>query len=148
MQINSQYIDQLKSFIERLSDLRFAGQVVFVVIVLLISWSGIKTIQTNYGLQRQISALRQQNDLQKLENNNLELQNEYYKSDQFLELSARQNFGLAASGEKVLVVPKNVAMSYTTGVQSDAGQSSESKKSGVQRHFQSWYDFFLHRQGD
>ena len=48
---------QFTDFVQRLSDLRFAGQVLFVIIVLLISWSGIKTIQTNYGLQKQISSL-------------------------------------------------------------------------------------------
>jgi len=40
---------------------------VFTVIVLLISWSGVKSIQTNYGLQKQISKLQQENDVAKLQ---------------------------------------------------------------------------------
>ena len=110
---------QFTDFVQRLSDLRFAGQVLFVIIVLLISWSGIKTIQTNYGLQKQISSLEQQNDIQKLENNNLELQNNYFNSNQYLELAARQNFGLAAPGEKEVIVPETVAMAYTVDLPSD-----------------------------
>jgi cell division protein FtsB len=149
MQINSQQIvRESKRFVERLGDIRFAGQVVFVVIVLLISWSGIKTIQTNYGLQKQISALRQQNDVAKLENTNLALQNQYYKSNQFLELSARQNFGLAANGEKVLIVPKDVALAYTVDTKESSAPEDSNQPSALQKHYKSWVDFFLHRQGN
>src|SRR6266480_2531336 len=94
MQINIPQKDKILYYAGRLSDVRFVGQAVFVVIVLLISWSGVKTIQTNYGLQKQITALNQQNSLQKLRNENLALQNQYLNSNQYLELAARENFGL------------------------------------------------------
>ncbi len=136
----------LTDFILRLSDLRFAGQVLFVIIVLLISWSGIKTIQTNYGLQKQISGLKQQNDIQKLQNNNLALTNDYLNSNQYLELAARQNFGLAAAGETEVIVPESVALSYTTNLPNDAPETAASQQPIYQRHFNSWVDFFLHRQ--
>jgi cell division protein FtsB len=135
-------------FIMRLSDLRFAGQVLFVIIVLLMSWSGIKTIQTNYGLQKQISGLKQQNDVQRLQNNNLELTNTYLNSNQYLELAARQNFGLAAPGEKELIVPESVALAYTTNVPTGDVETAADKQPAYQRHFSSWVDFFLNRQGD
>src|SRR5574337_1693525 len=86
----------------RLRDVRVAGQVLFVIVVLLVSWSGVKAIDTNYQLQQQIATLQEQNDLQQLENNNLKLQNDYYNSKQYLELSARQNFGLGNAGETEL----------------------------------------------
>ncbi len=136
----------ITDFILRLSDLRFAGQVLFVIIVLLISWSGIKTIQTNYGLQKQISGLKQQNDIQKLQNNNLALTNNYLNSNQYLELAARQNFGLAAAGETEVIVPESVALSYTTNLPNDAPETAVSQQPIYQRHFNSWVDFFLHRQ--
>ena len=117
-----------------------------MVIVLLISWSGIKTIQTNYELQKQISGLKQQTDVQKLKNNNLALQNDYFKSNQYLELSARQNFGLAAPGEKEIIVPKSVALSYTVNPPASKTQSASDQLPGYQKNFQSWVDFFLHRQ--
>jgi cell division protein FtsB len=135
------------SYIKRLNDIRFVGQVVFVVLVLLISWSGIKSIQTNYTLQKQISALNQQNDLQRLENENLELQNDYYKTNQYLELSARQNFGLAAPGEKEIVVPKEVALAHTVDLPEDKSiETAQEKQPGYQKNFQSWVNFFLNRQ--
>jgi cell division protein FtsL len=145
MQIQT-YKNKLVDFIKRLGDARFAGQVVFVVIVLLISWSGIKTIQTNYTLQKKVSALKQQNNVQQLENNNLQLQNGYLGTNQYLELTARQNFGLAAPGEKELVVPENVAMAYTSNAaMPPAVPPASAHQPTYQRHFESWVDFFLHR---
>ena len=71
-------------YMHRLTDVRFLGQVVFVILVLLMSWSGVKAIQTNYGLQKQITSLKQQNELQQLKNDNLALDNDYYNSNQYL----------------------------------------------------------------
>ena len=104
------YYEKTLDFVRRLQDIRFAGQVVFVIIVLLISWSGVKAIESNYQLQREIATLQQQTDIQQLKNENLKLQNEYFKTDQYLELSARQNFGLAHKGETELIVPIDVAL--------------------------------------
>jgi cell division protein FtsB len=144
MQIKK-YEDLVRTYVKRLNDVRFVGQVLFVIIVLLISWSGIKTIQTNYGLQKQISTLKQQNEVQKLQNDNLELQNQYFNTDQYLELSARQNFGLAAPGEKELIVPKEVAMAATVDLPSDKAETAADKLPAYQRNFQSWVNFFMNR---
>ena len=147
MQINSQYKDKALFYLQRMSDVRFAGQVVFVVIVLMISWSGVKSIQTNYNLQKQITAFNQQNSLQKLQNDNLKLRNEYFKSNQYLELSARENFGLAAPGEKVVVVPEHVALAHTIDLpDTSETDATKVKPPAYQQNFESWVDFFLHRQ--
>ena len=125
------------------------GLLVFVGIVLLISWSGAKAIDANYKLQKQISELDQQNQVQQLTNRNLQLQNQYYNTPQYLELSARQNFGLAAPGETELIVPKTVALAHTVTLD-DMDQklavTTKSKQPAYQHNFQAWMDFFLHRQ--
>ena len=147
MNTKNQIKDQATYYLHRLSDVRFLGQVVFVIIVLLISWSGIKSIQTNYGLQKQITSLKEQNDWQKLQNSNLALDNQYYNSNQYLELAARKNFGLAAAGEQEIIVPKTVALAHTVELP-DYSKPEEVtvKLPAYQRNFQSWVDFFLHRQ--
>lgn len=147
MQIKNEHKDWALQQVQRLSDVRFAGQVLFVVLVLMISWSGIKTIETNYGLQKQISQLRQKNNLQRLENENLKLQNDYFNSPQYLELSARRNFGLAQSGEKEILVPKTVALKYTADIADPTAGAKQVavKQSAFQRNWQAWVDFFLHR---
>jgi cell division protein FtsB len=145
--LSHDYSKRALVYIQRLSDVRFLGQVIFVVIVLLISWSGIKTIETNYGLQKQISSIDQQNQLQKLQNDNLALQNQYLNSNQYLELAARQNFGLAAPGEKEIVVPEKVALAYSVPIPAGpTPDTAAAHQPAYQRNFQSWVDFFLHRQ--
>jgi cell division protein FtsL len=142
------YRTKTVEFVQKLGDIRFTGQIVFVVIVLLITWSGVKAVQTNYGLQKQISALKQQNQLQELENNNLDLQNQYYSTNQYLELSARQNFGLGLPGENEVVVPPKVALAYTVDVPTQTDPTASIKQPAYQSNLQSWVNFFLHRQSN
>jgi cell division protein FtsB len=146
MDIKNLPTEKVTDFARRLTDVGFLGQVLFVILVLLISWSGIKTIQTNYGLQKKITALNQQNSLQNLKNENLKLKNAYYNSDQYLELAARQNFGLAAAGEKEVIVPEKVALSYTVDLPQAKQIEAKDKQPAYQLNFEAWVDFFLHRQ--
>lgn len=144
-----EYQRKVLYYTQKLGDVRFMGQVVFAVIVLLITWSGIKTIQTNYVLQKQISALKQQNTVQKLQNDNLDLLNQYFNSNQYLELAARQDFALAAPGEKEIIVPESVALTYTTNLSSTIKKPDTNKRTPTyQKNVESWINFFLHRQSN
>jgi cell division protein FtsB len=144
------YQTKLFNLAQQLRDVRVIGLLLFLIVLLMMSWSGVKVIETNYSLQKQISQLEQQRQLQDLSNTNLKLTNEYYKSNQYLELMARQNFGLAASGETVLVVPQHVALANTVDMpntEQAQKQKTASKQPFYQRNFQAWMNFFLHRQG-
>jgi cell division protein FtsB len=147
MQINKKTKFNLDSYLERATDIKFIGQICFVIIVLLISWSGVKSIQSNYSLQKQITSLNQQNDLQKLQNDNLQLQNNYYNSNQYLELSARENFGLAAPGETEIIVPEQAAMAQTI-TPTNFNSVTKIYTSKAQNNLSSWVSFFLHRQSN
>ncbi len=132
---------------QQLTDTRNTGLYIFAVIVLAITWSSVKTLQTNYELQKQISTLQQQNDVLKLQNDNTTLQNQYYQTNGYLELAARQDFGLAAPGEKILLIPKDVALKYVD--QSLSPPSSAAKADTSSRYlknFRAWRDFLLGRQ--
>lgn len=139
----------LKKFprLDQLQDYRTVGIIVFVVIVLLVTWSGIKAVDNNYRLEKQVSALKQQNQVQKLANENLKLQNNYYNSDQYLNLAARQNFGLADPGETELIVPQNVALSYTKDLpNTKIATIKPSHSPFFVRNFKAWWNFFLGHQ--
>jgi len=145
------YQQKIAGLSEQVRDVRMLGLGLFLVIVLLISWSGVKIIDTNYELQKQISELRQQNEVKRLANENLKLQNQYLETNQYLDVAARQNFGLAAPGETVLSVPKEVALSYTIDLpNTEQAETATVKKKqpAYQRNFQDWMDFFLHRKND
>ncbi len=133
---------------QQLTDVRNIGLYVFAVIVLAITWSGVKTLQINYELQKQISILKQQNEVLQLQNDNTVLQNQYYQTNQYLELAARQDFGLAAPGEKILLISKDVAMKYidpSLNPQSPS-KSTVDDRSKYAKNFQAWRDFLLGRK--
>lgn len=146
-------IEKLKNYTKHpslgvLADTRALGLIAFGIIALLVSWSGVKTIQTNYELQKQISEAQQQNDVAKLENTNLKLRNEYYKTDQFLELAARRQFGKALPGETLFVVPKSVALANTidTSSKDTTKVVKKHQKPFYVENLEAWVDFFLHRE--
>ncbi len=148
-------LDKIKNYqkypdLKQLQDVRVLGLLLFVAVAILVSWSTISAIETNYGLQKQISALQQENKVLDLTNTNRQLGNQYYNSSQFLELAARRQLGKAAPNEKVLVVPKKVALAHTIDAPTVAAKTTavESTNSIYQRNFQAWMDFFQHRLND
>ncbi len=134
-----------------LSDVRVLMLLGFGVIAILVSWSGIKAIQANYSLQKQIATLEQENQLHQLENKNLDLKNQYLNTDEFLELSARRQFGLAAPGERVYLIPNKVALAHTVDlaqVVSTSGVVVAKDQPVYRQNLQAWVNFFLHRQAE
>jgi cell division protein FtsB len=140
----------MNPYVQSLRDTRVIGLLAFGVIVLLVSWSMIQIIETNYELQQQIARLDQQNKVLELENNNQKLRNQYYDTDEYLELQARRQFGKAAPGEKLIMVSKNVALANTTDLPSDeeAHKATTPHKPAYQENFEAWMDFFFHQTTD
>lgn len=147
--------DKLKHYQERAiaiattwSEPRRLGMIAFVVIALLITWSGVKVITTNYALQKDIAIMEQQNEVRRLQNRNLELGNKFYETDEYLEMEARRHFGKAMPGETVWVVPREVALRYVTEPTRIAAQEAETTvtPSGYRANFNAWLDFLLHRR--
>ncbi len=119
---------------------------IFALIVLAITWSGVKTIQSNYELQKQVSVLKQQNDVTSLQNQTIQLKNQYYATDQYLDLAARQDLGLAAPGEQVLLISKATALKYVnTSIASQVQISKSDTRPQFIKNMEAWRDFLLGR---
>lgn len=133
--------------VSQMKDVRVIGLIVFCIIALLVTWSGLGAIQANFVLQKQIARLEQENRVKELENTNLKLKNQYYDTEQYLELQARRQFGKAAPGETVVLVPKSVALAKTVELKKDTPEAVQStpEKPGYQKNFEAWMDFFFHR---
>lgn len=141
--------NQTIHFFKRLTDVRFLGQMIFVFVLLLVSWSTTKAIQTNYELQKQVAQKQKQTELQKLRNENLKINNQYLQTDEYLELTARKQLGLAAPGEKLVIIPEETARKYTTEssfkTQAEIERQEEENKPFYQKNLESWGRFFLRR---
>lgn len=135
------YLEKLKM----LSDTRVLGLIGFGVVALLVTWSGIKIVQKNYELDKQIAVAKQRNQVEVLENQNLKLKNTYYETNQYLELAARRQLGRAAPGEKLYQVPESVALSKTIEVpkEQQLAPVSEAPKSKQRQNIEAWIKFLF-----
>ena len=52
------YKQAIKNYILGLRDVRNVGMLAFVVLVLLVSWSGLQAIQSNFVLQKKMYELK------------------------------------------------------------------------------------------
>lgn len=149
-------IDKAKDYLSELvsdqwRDTRLWTFVVFGVVVVLASWSGVRVIETNYELQKKIARLEQQNEVIALQNQNQELKNQYLESDTYLELAARRQFGKGAPGETLVIVPESVALARTTEIPSQKGSGTADQEQGnddafYARNLKAWRDFVFAHQ--
>ncbi len=78
-----------------------------VALAFIIVWQTAIVILDNYVLQQEVDDLKEEIALLKLENQKLSFDIEYYKTDAYLDLAARENFNLKAPGERVVYVPRS-----------------------------------------
>ena len=71
------------------------------------AWGSITMMQRNYALQRDVDAQKRDAEILELEVANMRLGQNYYKSDEYKDLAARELLGLASPDEKVLILPAN-----------------------------------------
>jgi len=100
-------------------------------------WGTVQTLQKNFTYQRQVDVLAQNVELEKLRNQNLQFQQRYFKSDEFLELSARQRLGKASPGEKLIILPDS------RGVVDATSPTTEQVVPVKASNFSQWLRFFF-----
>lgn len=120
------------------------GIYLIAVVSLSVAWASTKAIQRNYQLMKEISVLEQEADIAEQKVANQKLENEYYKSDSFLELAARSQLNKAAPGEKLMIVPREVALSKLPA----GSEQDEEFKETIQAklpNWQAWLQFLTGR---
>lgn len=117
--------------------------VVLVAVVVASSWAwgSVTTMQRNYALQRDVEARERQLELTRLEVETLEYQKNYFQTDEYRELAAREKFGLALPGEKVLLLPPNTSISQDPTVA--VAKPTESESDPGATNVQQWLSFLL-----
>jgi cell division protein FtsB len=70
-------------------------------------WGSLGVMQRNYVLQKQVDDKQQQLLVAELDTETAQLQQRYYQTNEYQELAARQDLGLASPGESVLILPPN-----------------------------------------
>jgi len=136
--------EKIKSFSKKhtpkdLFSLYHISVLVIIVISFSILWAGIHVIQRNYKLLKQISVLEQEAELMKLSVSNQKLMNEYYNTDAYMEISARRLLNKALPGEKLMLVPKSLALEQVPSLELEKNNTNDS----VQKlnNWQKWVRF-------
>ena len=78
---------------------------VIVGVVFMLVFMIVRSLEQNYQSESYIKESNLENEIQEIENENLALQQEYYKSYEFLELSARRA-NKAFPGEHLVILPE------------------------------------------
>lgn len=109
-----------------------------VVIALSWVWGSVVTLQKNYKYQREVDANNQLIEVRKLQNKTYEYQQAYFKSDEFLELSARAKLGLALPGEALVLLPSSEGIKDT-----DASKTVATVAATTESNFAQWMRFLF-----
>ena len=112
---------------------------VFTVLGVSMVWNTAGAIHRNYELQQQVNELEAEIALLEVENQNLIYSIEYYNTDTFLELEAREKFNKAKPGEKLALIPKDLTIKTETNSTPDQAREQAQFKS----NFSAWMEFLF-----
>jgi cell division protein FtsB len=128
-----------------LYDFRLVVLVVIGLISLSVFWNGAKIIQRNYELTQKVAEITKENEILELENRNKELQNQYLATDEFAELTARRIFGKASPGERVYIVPEEVAIASLESPTSEDSSTENIEDGDSRSNFEAWMNIYFGR---
>lgn len=96
------------------------GLIVIFIVFSLVAGS-VHAIQENFQRQLEVDRLAQEVALMEVEAETMRLQNQYYQTDEYLELQVRDLLGKAAPGEKVVTLPKVQPQASSAGTAPSPG---------------------------
>lgn len=112
-----------------------------LVFCLIWTWGSITSMTRNWGLAQELMSRQREKALLELEVETLELENEYYLSDEYQELAARRYQGKMLPGETMVYLPTNsdTAKNKHHDTAGTIGSIAENKYS----NFEQWMMFLF-----
>lgn len=117
--------------------------VLAAVVALMWGWSSVEAVQSNYLLQKKVDDKKRQQKLVELETQNLEFEQKYYKSNEYLTLEAKRRLGLVEPGEKVLILPPNSEVVKAEDRADQTSDVAQIDNTPPPPPLQQWVDFFF-----
>lgn len=119
--------------------------VVIAVTIIAVSYNTSNVILQNYRLEKDVREAQQKVSIAELELESQRLQNEYYKTDAFLEIAARKQLSKGLPDEKLVIVPKSVALALVPQTEdistTQTTRPSEDLSSEDLNNFEKWIKF-------
>ena len=133
--------------LKNIFDTKNLGIYAIAIIALSVAWSSAKIIQKNYELEKQIAKVDQQVSVQEQINKNQKLKNEYFKTDAYLDLASREYFGKSTPGERLILVPTEVAQAFVKPETVASINKSQIKpKPKIIQNWEKWLNFYKGKQ--
>lgn len=121
-------------------DFLTANNIVNAVAIVTCLWftiGAVSSMSRNWELKQKLQEKYVQLAKVKLEVEKLQLEQEYYKTDEYKELLARSKGGKMAEGETMVVLPKN--SNEAKNAHKDTGLYTQEEKS----NFEQWMDLLF-----
>lgn len=117
---------------------KLASPGMLMIVGVAVFWLGFMTItidvmNRNYRLQRQVDQGMLDNQVIEIQNENLRLERAYYKTDEYLELSARALLGKALPGEHLVLLKRAEV--------ADTNQGKTNQQFEQRSNLDQWLDF-------
>lgn len=117
---------------------KLASPGMLMIVGVAVFWLGFMTItidvmNRNYRLQRQVDQGALDNQVIEIQNENLRLERAYYKTDEYLELSARALLGKALPGEHLVLLKRAEV--------ADTNQGKTNQQFEQRSNLDQWLDF-------
>lgn len=112
-----------------------------LMMALGLGWNTVTAMQRNYYLQQKYNQLSAEVELQEIKNQNLKYQIAYLKTDEFLEVAARDKFNKAAPGETMVYLPKSGEEAKAPIAKNDV-EPMKKQSTGWRANIADWWQFF------
>jgi hypothetical protein len=99
-------------------------------------FSSLDAMERNYTLQKELDDKSRELIVAQLDEASAELEQRYYKTDEYKELAVRQRLGLGSAGESVLILSDD-----STTKTSDNSTSTTAVATEQKGNFWQWVDF-------
>ena len=123
--------------------LTFNNIIVIIAIVVGVgaTWGAISSVTRNWNLAQQLTNSKRQVEVLKLETENLQLENDFYKTAEYQELSARRLQNKALPGETMVYLPDNSETAKNK--HQNASASTTVATNNVYNNFDQWMLFLF-----
>ena len=141
-------MSRLKTFFRRIkyalkhNYLSAENIVLLAAIIMCLTWTfqSIKAMSRNWELNDRLNTEQKALDYLKVEIETAELENEYYRTDEYQELAARRFLEKQLPGEKMVVLPENTEVAKNKHLKESVATEIEEKDYS---NFEKWMMFLL-----
>lgn len=115
--------------------------IIALILCFIFTWGAISSMSRNWSLAAEVANREREKALLELEVETLELENEYYLSEEYQELAARKYQGKKLPGETMIYLPKN--SEYARKKHAEIAENTASTSASETSNFRQWTKFLF-----